>query len=88
MSGRVGLRLIANRENAPDDILIKGNAEDQGDLLSDPRTSPRRISLFHGDDRVHHFLRGSLRARLLQYLGREQSAIFAHGQRSMEAQER
>ncbi len=71
-SSRVGLRPIANRENPPDDILIKGNAEDQGDLLSDPRTPPRRISLFHGDDRVHHFLGRSLRARLLQYLEREQ----------------
>ena len=72
-------RPIANSENAPDHILIKRDAESQGELLSDPWTPPRRISLFHGDDRVHHFLGGSLRARLLPYLGREQSAIFPSG---------
>jgi hypothetical protein len=56
--------------------------------LRNPRTSPRRIPLFHLDDCCDDVLAGSLWAGLRRHLGREQPPIFSHGQRSMEAQER
>src|ERR1700680_4203689 len=85
---RVWFRLVPNGENALHHILVNGNSEGPGDLLSDPWTSPGRIPLLHVDDRGHDFLVGSLWARLLPHLGREQQAIFPPFQRSMEAQER
>jgi hypothetical protein len=37
-------------------------------LLRDPRTTPGRISSFHGDDGGHDLLAGSLWAGLLPHL--------------------
>src|SRR5713101_6447760 len=87
-SRRVWLRLVPSRENAPHHILVDGNTEGQGHLLRDPWTPPSWVPLFHVDDGGHDFLSGSLGARLLPYLGREQPAIFPLRQRPMEAQER
>jgi hypothetical protein len=75
-SGRVGLRPIENGENAPNHILTKGSTEGQGDLLSDPWTPPRRISLFHGDDRVHHFLWGHFGPSLFSTLDENSRRYF------------
>ena len=84
---RVWCRSAPHGENAPHHILVDGNTEGQGDLLSDPGTTPGRIPPFHIDDGGHDFLVGTLGARLLPYLGREQ-AIFPLRQRLMEPQER
>src|ERR1700680_70097 len=43
---RVWFRLVPNGENAPHHILVDGNTEGPGDLLSDPWTPPGRIPLF------------------------------------------
>ena len=53
---RVWCRPVPNGENAPHHILVDGNAEGQGDLLSDPWTTPRRIPPFHVDDGGDDFL--------------------------------
>jgi hypothetical protein len=37
---RVGFRRVSSGENAPRHILVDGNTEGQGDLLSDPWTTP------------------------------------------------
>src|SRR6266436_4228671 len=55
-SSRVWSWLIPHGENAPHDVLVDGNAEGQGDLLSDPWTPPGRIPPLHVDDSGHHFL--------------------------------
>src|SRR5438876_11582126 len=61
---RVWCRLVSNGENAPYHIPGHGNAEGQGDLLSDPGTTPRRIPPFHVDDSGDDFLGGALWPRL------------------------
>lgn len=37
---RIRCRSVPHGENAPDHMLVDGEAEDQGDLLSDPWTPP------------------------------------------------
>jgi hypothetical protein len=85
---RVWVRLVPHGENAPNHVLVDGNAECQGDLLRDPWTTPRGIPLFHLDDGGHHFLVGSFWARLLAHRRREQEPIFPRLQRSMQPEER
>jgi hypothetical protein len=65
-----------NGEDTPHDVLVDGNAEGQGDLLSNPGATPRRIPLFHVDDRGHDFLSGSLWTGLRRYRGGEEPPIF------------
>ena len=62
---RIRIRSMVSREDAPDDIFVDLNSEDQSDLLCDSRTSPGRIALFHLDDRFNQLLSGSLWTRLL-----------------------
>jgi hypothetical protein len=83
---RVGCRPVPSGQNTPDHILVDANPEGQGDLLRDPWTTPRGIPLFHVEDGGDDLLDGSLWARLLPELGREQPAIFPRRQRSMEPQ--
>jgi len=86
--GRVWCGPVPNGEDAAHDVLVDGNAEGQGDLLSDPGTTPGRIPLFHVDDRGDDFLGGSLWAGFRRHPGREEPPIFPLCQRAMKAQER
>ena len=85
---RIWFGLVPHGENAPNNVLVDGNAERQGDLLRDPWTTPSGIPLFHLNDGCHDFLVGSFWARLLAHLRREQQAIFPRLQGSMQPQER
>jgi hypothetical protein len=65
---RVRLGRVPSGENAPHDILVHGDAEGQGDLLRDSRTTPCRIPLFHVDDGRDDLPCGALGAGLIRRL--------------------
>ncbi len=46
---------VISGQDASDNVLIHGNAESQGKLLSDSRTTPGGIMLFHVDNGVDEF---------------------------------
>ena len=85
---RVWCRLVPNGEDATHHVLIDGNAEGEGDLLSDPWTTPSRIPPFHVDDGGDDFRRRSFWTRLRRHLGRKEPPIFPLGQGPMKAQQR
>ena len=82
------MRPGTNGEDAPHDVLVDRNAEGQGNLLSDPGTTPGRIPLFHVNDRGDDVLSGSFWTWLRRHRGGEEPPILPLGQRSMKAQER
>ena len=84
---RTWCRPAPNGENAPHHILCDGNAEGQGDLLSDPGTTPRRIPPFHVDDGGDDVLARSLGTRLRLPRRRKEPTILPLCQRSMKAQQ-
>ena len=86
-SKRVRCGTVPNGENATHDVLVEGNAEGQGDLLSDPRTTPSWIPPLHLDDRGDDVRGGPLRSRLSRHLGRRESPIFPLGQSSMKTEQ-
>jgi hypothetical protein len=47
-------------QDAPDYVFIKGDAECQGNLLSDSRAAPGRIAQFRADNGIDEFFGGSL----------------------------
>jgi hypothetical protein len=62
----VWCQLVPNGENAPHHILVDGNTEGQGHLLSNPWTPPSsRIPPFHVDDGGHKNSRGVMLIGLL-----------------------
>ena len=42
-------------QDAPNDVLIEGDAKRPSNLLSDARATPEGIALFGGDDRLNEF---------------------------------
>jgi hypothetical protein len=49
------------RQNTANDIFIYSDPKRECHLRGDAPTAPTRIALFHRDNRINRFLRGSLR---------------------------
>jgi hypothetical protein len=73
-------------QDASDSIFINGNAESQGKLLSDSRTTPGGIALFHVDNGVDEFFGRPLWAGSAHAFLREQHAVLSPSQGVVEAQ--
>jgi hypothetical protein len=60
---------VRRGQDAPNDVLIDGDAERPSDLRSDSRAAPGRIALFGGDDGINEFLRRTLGTGLRRPFG-------------------
>jgi hypothetical protein len=63
-------------QDAPDYVFINGDAESQGNLLSDSRAAPGWIALFCADHGIDEFFGGSLWTGLTPALRRKQYVVF------------
>jgi hypothetical protein len=63
-------------ENSADHILINKDAEGQGDLLGNTRTTPRGITLLHPHDGTDESRAWPFRSRLGPALGRKEQSVF------------
>ena len=63
---------VMGGQDAPDYVFINGDAESQGNLLSDSRAAPGWIALFCGDNGMDEFFGGSLWTVLTPALRRKQ----------------
>src|SRR5437764_14482474 len=80
-------RSVVTGENPSNHVLIDGDGESQGNLLSDSRTAPGGIALLHLDDGINEFSTGSSRPGPPPLLGREEAAILSVPQGLVKAQE-
>ena len=67
---------VMSGQNAPNDVLIHGDAKGPSNLLSDSRAAPGGIPSFGGDNDVNEVLRGTLRTGLgLAFRGEEEVVL-------------
>ena len=64
-------------ENSADHILTNKDAKGQGDLLGNPRTTPRGITLLHLHNGTDEFGAWPFRSRLGPALRRKQQSVFS-----------
>src|SRR5438309_6268495 len=83
----VRFRSVVTGENPSNHVLVDGDGESQGNLLSDARTAPGGIALLHLDDGINEFSTGSSGPGPPPLLGREEAAILSVPQGLVEAQE-
>src|SRR6516165_3472707 len=74
-------------QDAPNDVLIEGDAKRPSNLLSDAWAAPEGIALFGGDDRLNEFLGGTLGTGLAPAFGREEQAVLVLSQDLVKVQE-
>ena len=72
-------RSVVTGENPSNHVLVDGDGESQGNLLSDARTAPGGIALLHLDNGFKEFFVGSFGAGPTPALGGEEQAILALG---------
>ena len=80
-------RPIVTGENPSHHVLVYGDGESQGNLLSDARTAPGGIALLHLDDGISKFSARSFWPWPPPVLGREEDAILSVPQGLVEPQE-
>ena len=83
---RVLSRSVATGENPSNRVIVDGDVESEGNLLSDARTAPRGIALLHLDDGVDEFFVGSPGSGLASAFRGENQAVLALGQDLVKAQ--
>jgi hypothetical protein len=79
-------RSVMQRKNPTNYILIHRDAEGQGDLLGNARTSPCRITLLHIDNGANYIRVWTCWPRLGSALWRKQQPILSLYQSAMELQ--
>lgn len=87
--GRTGgmvFRSIVVDEDPSNGVFVDGNAESEGDLLSDAGTPPGRVAELHLEDGLNNFLTGSFWTRSAPAWGGEKEAIFSIFQGLMKGQ--
>src|SRR5262249_42158473 len=80
-------RSAVTGENPSNHVFVDGDAESQGNLLSNARTARGAIALLHLDDGINEFSAGSFGPGPAPVLGREEAAILSVPQGLVEAQE-
>ena len=81
-------RSVVTGENPSNHVLVDGDGESQGNLLSDARTAPGGITSLHFDDGIDQLFRLALRTRTTPAPRRKQQAIFPLCQHLVKMQER
>lgn len=87
--GRAGgmlFRSIVTGEDPSNRVFVDGNAESEGDLLSDAGTPPGGVPELHLEDGLNNFLTRSFGSRSAPALGGEKEAIFSIFQGLMKGQ--
>jgi len=85
-TGGMLFRSIVMGEDPSNRVFVDGNAESEGDLLSDAGTPPGGVAKLHLEDGLHNLLTGSLGTRSAPTLGGEKEAIFSISQGLMKGQ--
>jgi hypothetical protein len=70
-------RSIVTSEDPSNRVFVDGNAESEGDLLSDAGTPPGGVVELHLEDGLNNFLTRSFGSRSAPALGGEKEAIFS-----------
>jgi hypothetical protein len=73
----VRFRSVVTGENPSNHVLVDGDGESQGNLLSDARAASGGIALLGGDDRINEFFGGTLGTGLTPAFRGEKQAVLA-----------
>ena len=86
--GAAGVRSwsVMSGQDASDNVFIDGDTEGQGKLLSDSRTTPGGIALFHVDNGLDEFSGRSLRTGLAPEICREEHPVLSPDQSLVKVQ--
>ena len=82
----IRIRFVMNSQDASHNVFIQGNAESQGDLLSNSRTSPCGIPPFGIYDGINKLFGGSMGAGFLRPLLRKKETVFSVSEGVVDAQ--